>query len=62
MTKWKVYFSTTVEQSVEIEGDFEEDYEVEEAAFDKLKQVPFIGWEFDSSGDWVFEGADKPND
>lgn len=52
MATFKVFFQTVVEQCVEVEADdFEDAIDI---AYDQVKSVPFIGWEFDASGDWDF--------
>ena len=58
MTKFKAYFSSGIEQSVEVDIDvygMDPEDALEKAleeAHDEVTSVPFIGWNFDAAGDW----------
>lgn len=59
MTKFTVVYRTILEQSVAVDIDEESLYEGEDVfeaaldkAYDNLSSVPFIGWQFDTTGDW----------
>lgn len=56
MTKFKVYYRTILEQAIEVEVDVPEGDDGFEMAVDKaydsVQGAPFMGWNFDASGDW----------
>lgn len=58
---YRVGFTTTVEQFVEVTLDTEglSELEIEEAAldeaYDNLDGVPFLGWNWDEGSDWTFD-------
>lgn len=72
MTKYRVGFTTVVEQFITVEvedADFESEFDLEEAvldeAYNELQGVPFLGWNWYEGGNWEFDddyGIQKVDD
>lgn len=57
MTKYRVYFTTTVSQWADVEA--EDELEAEDLAYEELDGMPFLGYNFDEGFGWEWDSTDE---